>query len=370
MTFILKPIFWNTGGYRHPSGVKANSGYPFENGFGHEEWNNSDRLRFERDEVAYRAFHTEGIGNLAEADEAITVFMYASHDGVQELVGIAGDATALMAPYKKKQRYELAKRLRVDRLADDAWRILAVQRCFNQSRDRFNRAWSDGEGSGWIPNWFAPSDQFMWFDPPIRLDPKEITGKANLNYRFTSHTQISPEQAAIVMEHVPIGLRNEAWRRISAGIRRAEPDALEDDLQNVWDRDDIPATTKDALVKSRLGQGRFRARLEQRWEDCCAVTGCAIREVLRASHIKRWADSTDAERLDPANGLLLIANLDCLFDRGVISFSDDGHMLVSEVLSEGERQLLQVPENLRLPLNRHEIVYLAHHRQKYGFADQ
>jgi len=35
------------------------------------------------------------------------------------------------------------------------------------------------------------------------------------------------------------------------------------------------------------------------WEGRCAVTGLAILALLRASHIKRWADcETDAEGLD------------------------------------------------------------------------
>ena len=57
--FFIKPIFWNTLGYKKPSGFKARSGYPAENGFGHEEWNNSKKMLFVEDGVQYRAFHTE-----------------------------------------------------------------------------------------------------------------------------------------------------------------------------------------------------------------------------------------------------------------------------------------------------------------------
>ena len=61
----------------------------------------------------------------------------------------------------------------------------------------------------------------------------------------------------------------------------------------------------------------------------CAVTGCAISVVLRSSHIKPWADSTNSERLNPANGLLLAAHIDALFDGGLISFENNGTMLAS-----------------------------------------
>lgn len=367
MKFILKPILWNTGGYRYPTGVKANSGYPKWNGFGHEEWNNSPRLRFEQDGTEFCAFHTEGIGRLELVDQPMIVLMYASHDRVQDLVGIAGNATPLIAASKKLHRKRLAEVLSVDDLSEEAWRVPSVQRLFEGSRSSFVEAWNDGEGPDWIPNWFAPADHFLWLDPPVRLDPVHLTGKAKLLTMFSRYTEITGELAAGILNSIPIGQQNEAWRNIYASISAAEPDSLSVDLQGVLNREDIPATTKDALVKARLGQGQFRSRLEQRWGGQCAVSGCGIREVLRASHIKRWAESTDKERLDPANGLLLIANLDCLFDRGVISFTNDGRMLMSETLSQRDRQLLQVPANIRLPLSRNEMEYLAHHRVRYGF---
>ena len=54
------------------------------------------------------------------------------------------------------------------------------------------------------------------------------------------------------------------------------------------------------------------------WDSKCAVTGLAIPELLKASHIKPWKDSTDEERLDIFNGLLLAPHLDAAFDRGFI----------------------------------------------------
>ena len=54
------------------------------------------------------------------------------------------------------------------------------------------------------------------------------------------------------------------------------------------------------------------------------MTGLAITALLRASHIKPWADcETDAERLDVYNGILLAPHLDAAFDRGFITLRDD-----------------------------------------------
>jgi predicted restriction endonuclease len=58
----------------------------------------------------------------------------------------------------------------------------------------------------------------------------------------------------------------------------------------------------------------------------------------RASHIKPWKHSTASERLDGQNGLLLAPHVDHLFDRGFISFANDGRLLASPRL---ERDVLK-----------------------------
>ncbi len=92
----------------------------------------------------------------------------------------------------------------------------------------------------------------------------------------------------------------------------------------------VPATEKEALVLARRGQGLFRKRVGE-FETHCRVTGVDRPEHLRASHCKPWRDCTNAERLDASNGLLLTPSIDHLFDRGFVSFADDGRLLVSPV---------------------------------------
>ena len=57
-----------------------------------------------------------------------------------------------------------------------------------------------------------------------------------------------------------------------------------------------------------------------------------LKEHLRASHIKPWRESSNVERLDGDNGFLLAPHVDHLFDKGFISFNDQGGLLVSELL--------------------------------------
>src|SRR5205807_1990193 len=91
-------------------------------------------------------------------------------------------------------------------------------------------------------------------------------------------------------------------------------------------------TEREEVRKARVGQGRFRRSLLELWDARCAVTGVEMPAVLTASHIKPWRCATNAERLDQNNGLLLLAQYDRLFDRGFISFADDGGILLSPAL--------------------------------------
>ncbi len=127
-----------------------------------------------------------------------------------------------------------------------------------------------------------------------------------------------------------------------------------------------PSTTEVlALVKQRRGQDLFRAALMDYWGGACAVTGIAIPELLRASHAKPWAKcDTDQERLNVFNGFLLCAHLDALFDRGLVSFRDDGTMALSPSLPPASiiRLGLLPTERLRWITPEH-LPFLAWHRE-------
>lgn len=109
------------------------------------------------------------------------------------------------------------------------------------------------------------------------------------------------------------------------------PNALQE--KEILERTDIGATQKLQLINARRGQGLFRANVRLH-EKKCRVTHVADPEHLRASHIKPWKDSSDSEKIDGSNGLMLAPHIDHLFDRGFISFDDNGDLLVATTLSE------------------------------------
>jgi putative restriction endonuclease len=126
----------------------------------------------------------------------------------------------------------------------------------------------------------------------------------------------------------------------------------------------LPCSTEaERLVVQRVGQNIFRDGLLEYWEGRCAITGLAVPELLRASHIKPWADcASDAERLDVFNGLLLAPNLDAGFDCGFITVADDGTGVVSDKLGETARSLLGLATSQKVKgLALGHRVYLAWH---------
>ncbi len=124
-------------------------------------------------------------------------------------------------------------------------------------------------------------------------------------------------------------------------------------------------TEAEYLVVQRVGQGLFREALLRRWNGRCAITGVDVAELLRASHIKPWAHcASDAERLDPDNGLLLAANWDAAFDQGLVTFEDDGVPVWSPRLLAETRRKLGMGDG-KLPMLEAGVRrYMAWHRSQ------
>ncbi len=129
---------------------------------------------------------------------------------------------------------------------------------------------------------------------------------------------------------------------------------------------DLPRTTEvERLTVERVGQNIFRTSLLAYWSERCPLTGISDGALLRASHIKSWSKcDSDAERLDVHNGLLLSALWDAAFDRGLVTFEDNGTPRFAPSLSREARGALQC--NAPLPLMPQHRAYLAWHRHN-GF---
>ena len=127
---------------------------------------------------------------------------------------------------------------------------------------------------------------------------------------------------------------------------------------------EVSATEREATVRQRIGQNLFREGLLALWGGRCAITGLDAPELLRASHAKPWADSSDTERLDVFNGLLLAAHWDAAFDSGLITISTSGHVVPSAALSDSTIEVLRLSEDLCIRLQTQHEPYLVWHRER------
>lgn len=126
-----------------------------------------------------------------------------------------------------------------------------------------------------------------------------------------------------------------------------------------------PETTeRKGLVTSRVGQGYYREQVLEKWNYKCAVTECNIPKILIASHIVPWRDATKIERLDPENGILLSPNYDALFDKNLISFSDDGSIIISKNINLEDLGNLGINRDAKIEVNEEMKPFLQRHRNK------
>lgn len=121
-------------------------------------------------------------------------------------------------------------------------------------------------------------------------------------------------------------------------------------------------TEKEYISTARLGQGQFRKDLVKAYKGRCPITGIENDQLLVASHIKPWKVCTNSERLDPQNGILLSALIDKLFDKGLITFSNDGRIVISPTLSRRDRSSCGLDEFAAIQLPVRSRHYMEYHR--------
>jgi putative restriction endonuclease len=197
---------------------------------------------------------------------------------------------------------------------------------------------------------------------PAKYSPIQGTGDGNQG----AYLAEIPETMASALMYL-LGKQWDAIHRALA-LPEAFADSMRDEAEAsvsaaIKNRTDIGETQKLQLVQSRRGQGVYRKNLEG-FEKACRLTGLSDLQHLRASHIKPWRASTDYEKLDGNNGLLLSPHVDHLFDRGFISAANDGKLLVSSMLGADTLGRWGIDALTELgPFRPEQISYLEFHRE-------
>ncbi|MFF2909748.1 HNH endonuclease [Paenibacillus sp. NPDC057934] len=173
--------------------------------------------------------------------------------------------------------------------------------------------------------------------------PFNIKGGGNQGYLY----QISQEFANFLLELL--------------GYIRPDEEAFIIDIETRLPSG-LDPTEKEQIVKTRVGQGLFKTKL-LKFGCKCRICNISNPNFLIASHTKPWRVSSNKERLDPYNGFLLCPAHDALFDKGYISFEDNGAILISDNLNEQEKIFLNVNEHMIIDVIDEHAKYLTYHRE-------
>jgi hypothetical protein len=204
----------------------------------------------------------------------------------------------------------------------------------------FGAAGPNWEQIGWkvdvhyivLINQIKPADYINQLRPalPERFSPLQDDGRGKQGIYLTVIPDTLMERLADLIGREAKDILNMTYIADDIGHYGQGLIEWEEHLsQEVKNDTSLEETQKHQIILARRGQGMFRSNV-RKLEERCRVTNVDRSEHLRASHCKPWRDCTNSdERLDGENGLLLTPSIDHLFDRGFISFEDDGKLLVS-----------------------------------------
>lgn len=139
---------------------------------------------------------------------------------------------------------------------------------------------------------------------------------------------------------------------------------LQDELAEIIEINKEYKKYTSAIIKIRLGQGKFRDELIKNRQCKCELCNISQKEMLIASHIKEFSISKPEEAMDINNGLLLCANHDKLFDKHLISFKSNGEIIISKKIERKIYADLAINEHSKINIYNERENYMIIHRSK------
>ena len=209
-------------------------------------------------------------------------------------------------------------------------------------------------------------DDSVYGGYPVGCDLDSVCFETQLEYEFQNPITLEMlAEHGISTKRIPV-IKETSKPVLFEYLEQYEASERSTEFLQNTDEDIIHLTgeERDAVVKVRVNQGKFRQSLLNKYPHC-SICGVSDPALLNASHIKRWVDSTGKEKTDPDNGLLLCPNHDRLFDKGFISFDEDGKILISNLISESDRIFMNVSGKTRIEMNDKMKEYMGYHRKHY-----
>lgn len=189
---------------------------------------------------------------------------------------------------------------------------------------------------------------------PMKYSPFQENGNGNQGYLYPCNEELTIKLVELIGDLNIYEIDEEQLEFVMGTVRRTEHDFLTPILAE---------TEAEAKTKVRLGHQCFRNELMPLWDGKCALCNIGLPELLQASYAKPWKDSTNSERLDPNNGILLCRNHDALYTNGLIAFDGQGKIHISSRISEEDYGKYGLHGKMRVNRTEENKPFLKWHKR-------
>ncbi len=189
---------------------------------------------------------------------------------------------------------------------------------------------------------------------PVKYSAFQQDGDGNQGYLYPCNEELAIKLLDIISDMNIYQVDDEQLEFAIGTVVRTERNTL------------IPVITEteaEAKRKIRIGQEKFKAALLPLWNHQCALCGIELPALLRASHSKPWRESSNEERLDPYNGVLLCCNHDALYDQGYITFDGTGLIHISGRIPATNYGMYNIHQKMKVSRYEENKQYFRWHRK-------
>lgn len=189
---------------------------------------------------------------------------------------------------------------------------------------------------------------------PLKYSPFQEDASGNSGYLYPCNEELAMRLLELVSTQNFFAVEEEQLELAIEVVRRTKHNPL---LTMISEME------MDIKTKMRRGKVQFGKNLQALWQEGCPLCGIAIEEAMAASYAKPWKDSTDAERLDPYNGILLCANHAALYTAGLIAFTGGGSLRVASRIPEQLYPVYGLAKGAKVPAAPEHAPYFRWHKR-------
>ena len=189
---------------------------------------------------------------------------------------------------------------------------------------------------------------------PIKYSPFQSNADGNQGYLYPCNEELSIKLLEIIGDQNIYQVDDVQLELAIGTVRPTERNTF---IPMIFE------TEAEAKTKIRIGRKKFRENLMPLWEHKCTLCGIELPALLRASYSKPWKDSTDVERVDPYNGILLCRNHDALYEKGFIAFDGQGRLHISSQVPVENYEQYGIRTKMRIARKEENKPYFKWHKR-------